>query len=163
MAVDPQMAFEVIDLRAVGDCEQVRLALTYGIELPYLASPKYLIRCADDLVVGPITLVFDSSGKATLEKNNRARIHCYQLAENAFLGINSNGETRTILAGNLPPTPYSYVDWDEDRLVMRRAIEAAAKTERKRHKPAEATDRGCDRATDAVRSRRQLHDSKSTA
>jgi hypothetical protein len=56
MAVDSQMAFEVIDLRAVGDCEQVRLALTYGIELPYLASPKYLIRCADDLVVGPITL-----------------------------------------------------------------------------------------------------------
>jgi hypothetical protein len=127
MAIDPQMAFEVIDLRAVGDCEQVRLALTCGIELPYLASPKYLIRCADDLVVGPITLVFDSSGKATLEKNNRARIHCYQLAENAFLGIELEGETRTILAGNLSPTPYSYVDWDEDRLVMRRAIEAAAK------------------------------------
>ena len=127
MAVDPQMAFEVIDLRAAGDCEQVRLALTYGIELPYLVSPKYLIRCADDLVVGPITLVFDSSGKVTLEKSNRARIHCYQLAENAFLGIELEGVTRTILAGNLLPTPYSYVDWDEDRLVMRRAIEVAAK------------------------------------
>jgi hypothetical protein len=127
MAVDPQMAFEVIDLRAVGDCEQVRFALTYGIELPYLASPKFLIRCADDLVVGPITLVSDSAGKATLEKNNRARIPCYQLAGDAFLGIELDGETRTILAGNLPPTPYTYVDWDEDRLVMRRAIEAAAK------------------------------------
>jgi hypothetical protein len=127
MAVDPQLAFEVIDLRAVGDCERVRLALTYGIELPYVASPKYMIRCADDLVVGPITLVTDSSGKATLEKNNRARISCYQLAENAFLGITFGEETRTILAGALPPTPYSYVDWDEDRLVMRRAIEAAAK------------------------------------
>ncbi len=127
MAVDPQLAFEVIDLRAVGDCEQVRHALTYGIELPCVASPKYLIRCADDFVVGPITLVIDSSGKATLEKNNRARIPCYQLAEDAFLGITFDEETRTILAGALPPTPYSYVDWDEDRLVMRRAIEAAAK------------------------------------
>lgn len=127
MAVDPQMSFEVIDLRAVGDCEQVRLALTYGIELPYLVSPKYLIRCADDLVVGPITLVSDSSGKTTLEKNNRARVHCYQLAQNAFLGVELEGKMHTILASNLPPTPYSYVDWDDDRLVMRRAIEAAAK------------------------------------
>jgi hypothetical protein len=127
MAVDSQLAFEVIDLRAVGDCEQVRLALTYGIGLPYLSSPKYLIRCDGDLVVGPVTLVFDSAGKATLEKNNRARIPCYQLAENAFLGILFDGETRTILAGSLPQTPYSYVDWDDDKMVMRRAIEAAAK------------------------------------
>jgi hypothetical protein len=127
MAVDPQLAFEVIDLRAVGDCEQVRLALTYGIELPYVASPKYLIRCADELVVGPITLVIDSSGKTTLEKNNRARVPCYQLADNAFLGIKFDEKTRTILAGALPSNPYSYVDWDEDRPVMRRAIEAAAK------------------------------------
>ena len=127
MAVDPQLAFEVIDLRAVGDCEHVRLALTHGIDLPYLASPKYLIRCADDLVVGPITLVGDSSGKASLERNNRARIPCYQLGEDAFLKIRFDEETRTILAGALPPTPHSYVDWDDDRLVMRRAIEAAAK------------------------------------
>lgn len=126
-AVDSQLAFEVIDLRTAGDCEQVRLALTYGIELLYLASPKYLIRCAGDQVVGPITLVFNGAGKAALEKNNRARIPCYQLAENAFLSIEFDGETRTILAGSLPPTPYSYVDWDDDRLVMRRAIEAAAK------------------------------------
>src|SRR5579859_641585 len=56
MAVDSQPAFEVIDLRAVGDCEQVRLALTYGIALPYLLSPKYLIRCNGDLLVGPIAL-----------------------------------------------------------------------------------------------------------
>lgn len=127
IVADSQPIFEVIDLQAVGDCEQVRLALTNGIDLPYLSSPKYLIRCAGDLVVGPISLVFDSAGKATLEKNNRARIHCYQLAADAFVGITFDEETRTILAGALPPTPYSYVDWDDDRLVMRRAIEAAAK------------------------------------
>lgn len=127
MAIDSQLVFEVIDLRAVGDCEQVRLALSYGIELPNLASPKYLIRCAGDLVVGPIALVVDGTGKATLEKNNRARIPCYQLLEDAFLEITFEGETRTILAGALPPAPYSYVDWDDDRPVMRRAIEAAAK------------------------------------
>lgn len=127
VVADSQPVFEVIDLRAVGDCEQVRLALTNGIDLPYLSSPKYLIRCAGDLVVGPITLVFDSVGKATLEKNNRARIHCYQLADDAFVEITFEEETRTILARALPPSPYSYVDWDDDRLVMRRAIEAAAK------------------------------------
>ena len=127
MAVDSQLAFEVIDLRAVGDCERVRLALTDGIALPYLSSPKYLIRCHDDLVVGPIVLVFDSASTATLEKNNRARIPCYQLAEDAFLRIMFDGETRTILAGSLPPTPHSYVNWDDDKQVMRRAIEAAAK------------------------------------
>jgi hypothetical protein len=127
MAVDSQPAFEVIDLRAVGDCEQVRLALIHGIALAYLSSPKFLIRCADNAVVGPIALVSDSVGKVTLEKNNRARIPCYQLAEGDFLGITWDGETRTVLARSIPPTPYSYVDWDDDRLVMRRAIEAAAK------------------------------------
>ncbi len=127
MAVDLQPAFEVIDLRAVGDCEQVRLALTHGIALPDLFSPKYLIRCNGDLLVGPIALAFDGAGTATLEKNNHARISCYQLAEEDFLGIAYKGETRTILARSLPPFPYSYVDWDDDRLVMRRAIEAGAK------------------------------------
>ena len=86
-----------------------------------------MIRCAGDLVVGPVSLVSENTGKATLEKNNRARISCYQLGEDAFLGITFDDETRTILAGTLPPTPYSYVDWDDDRLVMRRAIEAAAR------------------------------------
>lgn len=127
MAVDSQPAFEVVDLRRVGDCEQARLALTSGIELLYLASPKYLIRCAGNLVVGPITLVADGTGKVKLERNYRARIACYQLAEDDFLGIPVDGETRTILASSLPPTSYSYVDWDDDRLVMRRAIEVASK------------------------------------
>lgn len=127
VVADSQPIFEVIDLRGIGNCEQVRLALAAGIDLPYLSSPKYLIRCAGDLLIGPITLVFDSAGKATLEKNNRARINCYQLADDAFFRTTFEEETRTILAGALPPTPYSYVDWDDDRLVMRRAIEAAAK------------------------------------
>lgn len=127
MAVDSQLAYEVLDLRGLGDCEQVRLALTSGIDLSHLASPKYLIRCAGDLVVGPVTLITENNGKVALEKNNRARIACYQLGDDAFLGITFEDETRTILAGNLPPTPYSYVDWDDDKLVMRRAIEAAAR------------------------------------
>ena len=127
MAVDSQLAYEVLDLRGLGDCEQVRLALTHGIDLSHLVSPKYLIRCGGDLVVGPVTLVTENTGKVVLEKNNRARIACYQLRDDAFLGITFDDETRTILAGSLPPTPYSYVDWDDDKLVMRRAIEAAAR------------------------------------
>jgi len=128
MAVDSQLAFEVLDLRWIGDCEQVRLALAHGIDLSHLVAPRYLIRCGGDLVVGPVTLVTEKNGKVALEKNNnRARIACYQLGDDAFLGITLEDETRTILAGNLPPAPYSYVDWDDDKLVMRRAIEAAAK------------------------------------
>jgi hypothetical protein len=127
MAVDSQLAFEALDLRWVGDCEQVRLALAHGIELPHLVSPKYMIRCAGDLVVGPVNLVSQNSGKVVLEKNNRARISCYQLKDDAFLAIKFDDETRAILAGSLPPIPYSYVDWDDDKLVMRRAIEAATR------------------------------------
>lgn len=127
IAVDSQPVFEVIDLRGVGDCEEVRLALTRGIALDNLTSPKFLIRCGGDLVVGPIALSSDSAGKATLEKNNLARIPCYQFAETDFLGIDWDGETRTVLARSVPPFPSSYVDWDDDRSVMRRAIEAAAK------------------------------------
>lgn len=126
VVADSQPLFEVIDLRAVGDCEQVRLALNLGIDLPNLCSPKCLIRCAGDLVVGPLTLVVEDTGKATLEKSNRARISCYRLAEDAFLGLPVDNQTRTVLAEPLPPTPYSYVDWDDDRPVMRRAIKAVA-------------------------------------
>ena len=84
MAVDSQLAYEVLDLRGLGDCEQVRLALTSGIDLSHLVSPKYLIRCAGDLVVGPVTLITENNGKVTLEKNNRARIACYQLGDDAL-------------------------------------------------------------------------------
>jgi RHS repeat-associated protein len=102
MAVDAQLAFEVLDLRAIGDCERVRLAFTDGIQLPSLASPKYLIRCADDMVVGPIELVIDSSGKAVFEKCNRARVPCYQLGEDAFLVISltTMAAQAKVLSGN---------------------------------------------------------------
>lgn len=128
MAVDTQLSFEVLDLRWIGDCEQVRLALTHGIDISRLAAPRYMLRCGSDLVVGPVTLVMERTGKVVLEKNNnRARIACYQLGEDAFLGITLDDENRTILAGNLPPAPYSFVDWDDDKLVMRRAIQAAVR------------------------------------
>ena len=128
MAVDSRPAIEVLDLRWIGDCEQVRLALAQGIDLSNFVAPRYLIRCGSGLVVGPVTLVAELTGKVTLEKNsNRARIACYALGDDAFLAITFDNETRTILAENLPPAPYGYVDWDDDKLVMRRAIEAAAK------------------------------------
>lgn len=99
MAAVPQPVFDVIDMRTGGDCEQARLALRHGIALPNLYSPKFLIRCAGDIVVGPITLVSDVPGKATLEKSNLALVPCYQLGKDGdFLRLTWDRETvRSVL------------------------------------------------------------------
>ena len=68
-----------------------------------------MIRCAGNLVVGPVSLVSENTGNVFLEKNNLARISCYQLGDEAFLGSTFDDKTRTVLAGSLPPTPYSSI------------------------------------------------------
>ena len=127
MVSDAQPAFEVIDLREEGGCEQARQILTEGITLLRSASPKFFIRCEENLVVGPIALVFDTLGKASLEAANRARIPCYQLEDYDFLEVVWGEDTRTVLTKQMPATPTSYVDWDEDKPVMRRALELASR------------------------------------
>jgi hypothetical protein len=123
MAVDAQPVLEILDLRSVGNCEQVRRALSSGLQLPGLPAQRPLIWCKGDYVVGPVSLVTGANHETTIEKNNRAQIPSFQLGPGEIRQFEYDGATRLIIPkANLGP-PYGYVDWDDDKQVVRRAIE----------------------------------------
>ena len=123
MAVDAQPVLEVVDLRSVGNCEHVRRALTSGLHLPGLPSLRPLIWCKGDFVVGPVSLVTGANHETTIERNNRAQIPSFRLGAGEIRQFEYDGATRLIVPkANLGP-PYGYVDWDDDKQVVRRAIE----------------------------------------
>ena len=131
MVVDPQPAFEVVDLRSLGDCEQVRIALGGGIQIPGLPSSRLLVWCKDNLVVGPVSLVTGANGLTTVDRNNRARIPCFQFKEGEIRQVSYEGAARSIVVRPNLGSPQRYVDWDDDKQVMRRAIEyAVSRSER---------------------------------
>lgn len=125
MVADPQPALEVLDLRSVGTCEQVRIALNSGIQVPGHPNSRLLIWCKGNFVVGPVSLLTGINGLTTTEKKDRARIHCFQFKEAEIRQISFEGITRSIVARSTLGPPQSYVDWDDDKQVMRRAIEYA--------------------------------------
>jgi hypothetical protein len=125
MVVDPRPIFEVVDLRFIGDCEQVRQALITGIQALGLPSTKILVWCKGGLVVGPIQLVVGNGGRATLEGSNRARIPCFQLTEGEVRHLVHEGVTHWIITKPTLGAPHGYVDWDDDRAVLKRALDYA--------------------------------------
>lgn len=125
MVVEPRPLFEVIDLRFLGDCEQVRQALITGIRAIGLPSTKILVWCKGGLMVGPIQLAVGSGGLATLEGSNRARIPCFQLAEGEVRHLVHEGVTHWVLTKPSLGAPHSYVDWDDDRVTLKRALDYA--------------------------------------
>ncbi len=125
MVIDAQPAFEVLDLRSIGNSEHVRRALNDGIPITGQPSSRLLVWCGDSVVVGPVSLATGTNGLTTTDKNNRARIPCFHFKEGEIRQISFEGVTRSIVARASLGLPQSYVDWDDDRLVMRRAIEYA--------------------------------------
>lgn len=125
MVVDPLPAFEAVDLRAVGTCEQVRIALSRGIQIPGLPNSRMLVWCRDNLVVGPVALVTGPNGFTSLEKGNRARISCFQIKDGDIRRIEYEGIEHSVVAKPTLGPPHSYVDWDEDEQAIKRAIQYA--------------------------------------
>jgi hypothetical protein len=125
MVVNPRPVLEVVDLRSFGECEQVRKALDDGIQVLGLPSTKVLVWCKGGLVVGPIQLVVGKGGLAFLEGSNRARIPCFQLSEGDVRQIEYEGVTRLMIARPSLGAPHGYVDWDDDRSVLKRALDYA--------------------------------------
>ncbi len=125
MVAEAHAALEVLDLRSFGTQEQIREGLSTGVPLSSIPPTRSLIWCCDNVVVGPVGLV-DSPNGTTLEKSNRHRIPCFHLKQDDIRTISYDGMTRHVCAKtNLGP-PDSFVDWDDDRQVVRRAIEFAA-------------------------------------
>lgn len=119
----PEFATEVIDLRSVGDADRVRRRLALGIRLTAIPH-RAMIWCQQDVVVGPVQFILGANGLVTLDRATRMSIPFFGAAE---LDIRPAPRTgRSVLVGVLP-SPSGFVDWDEDRLVVQRAFQAALK------------------------------------
>jgi hypothetical protein len=61
----------------------------------------------------------------TLEAGNRARITCFQFPDEEVRSLEYEGFTRSIITTPSLGAPHSYVDWDDDRAALKRALDYA--------------------------------------
>jgi hypothetical protein len=116
------VASEVRDFRKLGPPETVRLALTAGLKWRDPATGRALLWCADDVVVGPMRLIATETGLLTFEHPQKHEIPCYASKEIEIKEVPFSPAMRFVLAEDCRLIPSSYVDWDSDKLVARRAI-----------------------------------------
>jgi hypothetical protein len=124
---DAQPAIEVIDLRRHGAPESVRLALSRGVKLFDGPCARAILWCHGDVFVGPIKIGATSNTEIGIERNQLHRLPCYKLPKTDPKKVQHNGLVRYVLPTTTLGTPFTYLDWDDDRTVARRAIEFAIK------------------------------------
>ncbi len=153
--VDAHPAVEVVDLRQVGDPGAVKAALTIGLRRHELREGVAMVRCETDVLVGPIKLVKRPNGLFTFEASNPDRIPCFAGGVDGELRtINDGRMARAVLPRPLgampvgPPT--GFVDWDDDRLIVRRALTAAVTRAKRGGADPGLTTRMIDEAAAAV-------------
>lgn len=117
--VDPEPALEVLDFRSAGDVDQIRKAVSYGIRR---ATPvdEVLLWGGGDVLVGPVRLMLGPNGLLTIDREASDRIPVCRVASSDVREVRC-GRHAMVLAAPLPP-PEGYVDWDDDRAVLQRAL-----------------------------------------
>lgn len=126
--VDPKSIYEVLDLRSYGTATDVRAALASGIRVsvPMGATARVFAWCKPDELVGPIELTLATNGTFKLSGANLHHLPAFNGASVRSLMIDRS--ERLLRFDDSPPS--RYVDWDEDPVVLRRAIEAAVRVEK---------------------------------
>jgi hypothetical protein len=124
---EPHLAIEVVDLRALGSPVEVRRALAEGHRRHGLATGRaLLVWCAPDILIGPVRLARSPTGLVTFEASKRERIPSFTSGGGDEVRTVHDGRTRRMLLATAPlRAPSGFVDWDEDRLFLRRALTAA--------------------------------------
>ena len=118
---EPQLAIEVLDLRSLGLPEEVRQSLSAGLRRTGFVPRRALLWCEDDLFIGRVNLHASGAGMYTFEHSQRHKINCY--SRKLDVREVSYGRTlRYVVADVSLGLPDSFVDWDEDKVVIRRAI-----------------------------------------
>ncbi|MDC0714291.1 hypothetical protein POL68_37870 [Stigmatella sp. ncwal1] len=122
--VDPKLVYEVLDLRRYGTATEVRAALIEGIRLPVqFGAARALVWCKPDLLVGPVELNRVASGTVRLVGTNLHRLAAYKGAQVRSVPVDH--AERLLRVDDTAPS--SYVDWDDDAIVLRRALESAVR------------------------------------
>lgn len=126
--VDPKSIYEVLDLRSYGTAVDVRAALASGIRVSMSmgATVRVFAWCKPDELVGPIELTLATNGTVKLSGANLHHLPAFTGANVRSLMIDRS--ERLLRVDDSAPS--KYVDWDEDHVVLRRAIEAAVRVEK---------------------------------
>jgi hypothetical protein len=140
--VEPKTIHEVFDLRHLGTIESARRALTEGIRTPPAHMPtRVFVLLEPETLVGPVDIV-RTAGIVRLSKGNCHRLPIVKGGK--CRPIQVDGIERLVRIDESPPT--GYVDWDDDAVVLRRAIEAAVRVARESGKESGQTKKQIDEA-----------------
>lgn len=124
--VDARPAHEVLDLRSHGTATDIRALLTSGLWLPGsigTGTIRMLVWCRPDVLIGPIELTRSLSGTVTL---NAANLHRLAAFDNPHVrSVMIDRQERLLRVEESAPS--GYVDWDDDAVLLRRALEASVR------------------------------------
>lgn len=122
--IEPKPAYEVLDLRRYGTAAEVRAVLIDGVRMPGpIGTVRAHIWCKPDALVGPVELKRAATGTTKLVGTNLHRLSLYSGAQ--VRPVNVNHSERLLRVDEAGPS--GYVDWDDDAVVLRRALEAAVR------------------------------------
>lgn len=151
IAPAPTPPVEILDLRGVGDEEQVRLQVTQeGLELAFVPSARVYLWVEDDCWIGPLHLVRSpESGRWVLDPQQQQRemLSKVRAAPASQLTHLSVGARRLFLApGGWAGSRLGQVDWAPDEIVLKRVLRRLRKTDRAYTDALELTEKAIDRA-----------------
>jgi hypothetical protein len=146
---DPKLELTVVDLRRFGDPTAARAALVSGkVHLPgSVGQFPALVLCADDVLVGPVEVTRVATGTVKLSGRNLAKVPTYSGFTLRPIAVSAN-EQKLLRVDEQGPT--GYVDWDEDGLVVRRALEIAVRVAKKGGADTGQTKRQIEEAANAL-------------
>ncbi len=145
--VDPKPAYEVLDLRSYGTAAEVRAKLASGIQLPGpTGTVRALVWCKPDILVGPIELNRVATGTAKLVGTNLHRLTAYTGTQVRPVTVD---HTERLLRVD-DSAPSGFVDWDDDAVVLRRALDAAVRIAKQAGRDTGQTKRQIEEAARAL-------------
>lgn len=121
---------EIIDFRNLKAID-VRKAFDSGLRYSGHLPDKSYILCKGGTIVGPLKISRLTDGKLHLEAAQIHEIPCYSTDNTSTQEIRLDSETRLVFQDQKPLNICSYVDWDSNRNVIKRAIEYAVKNSSK--------------------------------
>ncbi|MCI0392416.1 MAG: hypothetical protein MOB07_27105 [Acidobacteria bacterium] len=146
MVVEPDFANEVIDLRQYGGIELIRQSVcSNGITWFKPANPVWLW-VTDNRLIGPVHLDKYSDNRWAIDKNHRHQLGLHLVDRFNICHINTTQGERYVINKIQLLRLYSYVDWDEDENVVRRALKFAVEQAREAGEEVTLTKRLIDQA-----------------
>jgi chaperonin cofactor prefoldin len=147
----PTPPVEIVDLRGIGDEEQIRLRVTQeGLELSFVPSARIYLWVDDGCWIGPVHLVESPKpGRWILDPQQKQQgiLPKVQPVPTSQLARLSVGAPRLFLAPAAKAgSQFGTVDWAPDEIVLKRVLRRLRKTDRAYTDALGLTEKAIDRA-----------------